>query len=107
VGEDDPYADPDSGVLRNLPEITVATDLARFEADVSAVRLAELERTPIVGGFDLEHLCAIHRRLFGDVYEWAGDLRTVDISKSALFLSCGVPGRTGECDLRRPGTRSR
>jgi len=27
------------------------------------------------------HLRAIHRHLFGDVYEWAGELRNIDISK--------------------------
>lgn len=33
------------------------------------------------GKFDLAHLQAIHKRLFGDVYDWAGVIRTVDISK--------------------------
>jgi cell filamentation protein len=31
--------------------------------------------------FDLAHLQAIHPYLFGDVYEWAGQLRNIDISK--------------------------
>jgi fido (protein-threonine AMPylation protein) len=35
----------------------------------------------LAGGFDLAHLQAIHRYLFGDVYEWAGQLRTIDIAK--------------------------
>src|SRR5262249_49329335 len=26
---------------------------------------------------------AFHRRIFGDVYEWAGEIRTVQVSKSA------------------------
>jgi cell filamentation protein len=33
------------------------------------------------GRFDLDHLRAIHRHLFQDVYDWAGELRTVEISK--------------------------
>lgn len=28
------------------------------------------------------HLKALHRYLFQDLYEWAGDLRTVDIGKA-------------------------
>ena len=32
--------------------------------------------------FDLDHLRAIHRHLFQDVYAWAGKIRTVEISKS-------------------------
>jgi cell filamentation protein len=33
--------------------------------------------------FDLEYLCKIHHHLFADIYEWAGKLRKVDISKGA------------------------
>src|SRR5690606_15090999 len=33
------------------------------------------------GSFDLKHLRAIHRHLFQDVYDWAGELRTVEIFK--------------------------
>ena len=36
---------------------------------------------PLKGRFDLAHLQAIHRHLFGDLYDWAGLLRTIDISK--------------------------
>lgn len=31
--------------------------------------------------YDLTHLCALHRHLFQDVFEWAGELRTVGMSK--------------------------
>ncbi len=31
--------------------------------------------------FDLTYLRSLHRQLFGEVYEWAGDVRTVDVSK--------------------------
>jgi cell filamentation protein len=35
---------------------------------------------------DLEHLKAFHRRIFGDVYDWAGELRTVAIAREqSLF----------------------
>ena len=78
---DDPYTDPASGVLRNRLGITDATLLEATEADFVAERSRELSREPIAGGFDLAHLQAIHRYLFGDVYEWAGELRTIDISK--------------------------
>ena len=33
------------------------------------------------GSFDTPHLKAIHRYIFQDVYEWAGQFRTVNISK--------------------------
>ena len=37
----------------------------------------------------MKHLCSIHRQLFQDIYSWAGELRTVDISKGTIF--CLVP----------------
>jgi hypothetical protein len=32
------------------------------------------------------HVCTIHRRIFGDIYDWAGQLRTVAIAKGELVL---------------------
>lgn len=77
----DPYVDPASGVLRNRLGISDQAELDRVEATFAAVRSYELAITPVRGEFDLAHLQQIHRRLFGDVYEWAGQLRSVDISK--------------------------
>jgi|SRR5580704_3162593 cell filamentation protein len=39
------------------------------------------------GRFDLAHLQAIHRYLFGDVYEWAGQLRDIDITKGGHLFA--------------------
>jgi fido (protein-threonine AMPylation protein) len=77
----DHYIDPESGVLKNRLGITDEALLEATEADFVAERSRELSQTPLEGGFDLAHLQAIHRYLFGDVYEWAGQLRTIDISK--------------------------
>jgi len=57
--------------------------LETTEADLVAARSRELVQAPLKGRFDLEHLQAIHRYLFGDLYEWAGQLRVVDISKNS------------------------
>nr|WP_281202067.1 Fic family protein [Nocardia harenae] len=37
------------------------------------------------GDFDFDHLCAIHRHLFQDFYDWAGRPRTVQTSKGMPF----------------------
>lgn len=50
---------------------------------MSLMRRRELEVEPVVGSFDLDHLCEIHRRLYQDVWEWAGRLRTVEIVKGS------------------------
>lgn len=87
----DSYVYPDSGVLRNKADIRNADALDAFEADATAVRMLELVEHPIAGLFDLEHLCAIHRCVFQDVYDWAGSIRTVDISRGASrFANFGL-----------------
>ena len=79
----DVYTDAESGVLKNRFNLDDAQELARVESGLFALRAAELATKPITGGFDLAHLQAIHRHLFGDVYDWAGEPRMVDISKGA------------------------
>ena len=81
----DPYLDPASGVLRNLLGITHAAELGRAEAALSASRLIDLERRRQPGGYDLAQLQAFHRYILGDVYAWAGQLRTVSIAKGSVF----------------------
>lgn len=82
----DPYLDLQSGVLRNRLGITDAGELARAEAELTSYRLIELRASPLPGRYDLPHLQAFHRHIFGDVYDWAGELRTVTLGKGdALF----------------------
>ncbi len=77
----DEYVDPATGVLKNRLGITDAATLETTEAQFVAQRSHELVQDPIPGTFDLHHLQAIHRHLFGDLYDWAGQLRTVDLTK--------------------------
>jgi cell filamentation protein len=81
----DPYVDPASGVLRNRLGITDPGELAALEAALTASRLVDLERHRLPGAYDLAHLQAFHRYIFADVYDWAGELRTVAIAKGGLF----------------------
>lgn len=37
--------------------------------------MVELKNNPVEGRFDFDHMKEIHRRLFQDVYEWAGQVR--------------------------------
>lgn len=67
--------------LINKLGITDDDKLAGVEAAITFAKTSELEKNPIEGDFDLSHYLSIHRFLFEDIYEWAGELRTVDISK--------------------------
>ncbi|MGP0101233.1 MAG: Fic/DOC family protein [Solirubrobacteraceae bacterium] len=81
--DDDPYVYPGTDILRNCLGIREATDLAEQEAALSSIRIAQLERRFIPGDYDLTHLRTTHSYIFGEVYPWAGALRTVRIAKGA------------------------
>jgi cell filamentation protein len=81
TGNSDPYLYPGTNVLKNLRSLTDPELLQRFEARQTHRRIAELIDTPVPGEFDVAHLKAIHRYIFQGVYEWAGEFRTVNISK--------------------------
>ena len=71
------------GTLRNKLGIRDATELRRQEYALVFSRQAELHTAPNLLGrtYDVAHVRAIHRYLFQDVYEWAGEFRTVDMAK--------------------------
>jgi len=75
----DAYFYPDTDVLRNKLDIRDAEALDRAERRLVDARI---EQGCPTGNFDLEHLQAIHRHLFQDVYEWAGQLRQVNMFKN-------------------------
>jgi cell filamentation protein, protein adenylyltransferase len=81
----DPYLDLQSGLLRNRMGITDARELRHVEAALTASRIYDLIRKPIPGTYDLTHLRAFHRHVFQDIYDWAGELRTVSIGRGRLF----------------------
>ena len=82
---EDPYVYPGTSVLRNRFGVRDAGELARRERDASCAEILALLDSPLPGRYDLAHLQAFHRRIFGGVYEWAGELRSVAIAKVDLF----------------------
>ena len=75
----DPYLDAGSGVLANKLGITSERELQQAERDITRVRMFELARNPLPGNYDLQHLQAMHKHIFQDIYTWAGELRTVQM----------------------------
>src|ERR1017187_6823063 len=61
--DSDPYLYPGTDVLKNVPDLRDAEQLAAFEALNTAARAYELLQNPIGGGFDLGHLKAIHKHI--------------------------------------------
>jgi cell filamentation protein len=82
TGNTDPYVYPGTNVLRNLRDIRDLRVLAKFEMDMTTRRVTELGHSAKPGKLNTAHLNAIHRYIFQDVYPWAGEFRTVNISRS-------------------------
>jgi cell filamentation protein len=92
------YIDPGTTTLRNKLGIIDPDELDAFERRMVAARAAE--GVPI-GDFDLTHLRAIHRHLFQDVYDWAGELRTVEIFKGGHQFMFRQYIQNGMADVHR------
>lgn len=78
VGQD-VYCYPGTAVLRNLLNLRNDVELAKAERDFSELAASQIsfELPP----YDLPYLQALHRSLFRELYAWAGEIRTLDISK--------------------------
>jgi toxin-antitoxin system, toxin component, fic family len=67
--------------LINKLDIRDEEELASVEAALTLANIGLLEQEPLEGHFDFAHYRAIHKFLFGELYEWAGEIRTVNLSK--------------------------
>ena len=81
----DPYLYDDVPVLRNLPGIKNSEELKQAEGDLTRMSMGivyakEYEK------FNTETLRDIHRTIFGGLYDWAGEFRTIPIMKPEEVL---------------------
>lgn len=91
----DPYLIPDTDVLQNKLNIVDKQLLEQAEADITYLKLLDIdawfENKPI----NYETFLAVHKYIFGDLYAWAGQIRTIDIYKEEAVLG-GVSLKYGD-----------
>ena len=71
-------------VLENKLGITDNAELAREEERISKTKALSLFESGLLDTFEVgtfKGLCSIHKYLFEDIYDFAGNLRTVNIAK--------------------------
>ena len=84
----DPYVYPGTEVLINKLNIMDVEELAIVENKLTLARMKLIrEKNLVKGNYNYEHLKAYHKYIFQDIYEWAGEQRTVNIEKSELVLN--------------------
>jgi len=81
----DPYLYSDIDVLSNLKEIRSSEELRKVESEITRYTLA-LVYSQSFTGFNTETLCEIHRSIFDDLFDWAGEFRTISLIKHEEVL---------------------
>lgn len=82
----DLYLIENSTVLKNLLDITDEKELDLAEAELSRANMMLLYENGF-DDFSSGGFCFIHKVLFGDVYEWAGQYRKINIRKRENLLA--------------------
>ena len=59
------------------------------EREITHAALILLDESPVSASYDLPHLRDIHQRIFGDIYQWARQIRTVAIAWPARICTAG------------------
>ncbi|WP_095194222.1 Fic family protein [Pseudomonas sp. Irchel 3A7] len=70
---------PGTDVLINLLNLRDSNDLDEAERYLNEIASAQMEF--VLPPYSLKTLQQVHRTLFGKIYSWAGELRTLGISK--------------------------
>lgn len=77
---------PDTSVLINKFNIIDEEKLSNIESLITTVKIAQLEKTPIAGCFDFKHYCDIHFFIYNELFDWAGKIRAINISKKGTIF---------------------
>ena len=80
VDPDNYYTDSSTGLLKNLLNITSKETLALMEYRITAIATDKIFENPPTK-INSDTIFKIHKQLFQDIYSWAGQPRTVEISK--------------------------
>jgi len=75
-------------VLRNMLGIRRVGDMQQAETDaLVAVTRWAVGRFDVAYRFTADDLCELHRQWLGDIYEWAGRYRNVNIAKGGFMFA--------------------
>lgn len=77
---------PDTTVLINKLDIRDQSELDAAEKQITLLRGIQAEQETGFKNVDFEFYKALHRTLFSDLYDWAGCLRTINISKKGTVF---------------------
>lgn len=98
---------PGTTVLINRFDLRTQEELDAVEAALVTAKAMQWEERPLCDTFDFEHYKAIHRHLFGELYDWAGQVRSINISKKGTrFCPAEEIPRVGAAVFERLAKRN-
>ncbi len=85
----DPYIDGQTGVLRNLLGIKDEPKLELAEARIASIAITRvISKSHLVfANLTYDFFIGLHKQLFGTIYDWAGQLRIVEVSKGTTSFA--------------------
>ena len=86
IGSSDDSCYESTHVLINKLGIRDENELNEIETIVTTTKITMLLSQPYEGGFTAEHLCELHRCIMGDLYDWAGEIRRIPLSKKGTVF---------------------
>lgn len=81
----DPYVYPGTNILKNKFDIQDKKELENLERRISNKNAVHILKTDNSFKCSLSYLQQIHKKLFQEIYPWAGEIRTVNIGKGNIF----------------------
>jgi cell filamentation protein len=85
------YCYPGTDILKNKLGIKNDDALTIAEREITSLKLLKLYNMPVVENFNLKTLCEIHKIIFEDIYEWAGQTRRGDFLSKGNSIFCRGP----------------
>lgn len=102
MAEWEDYLLPGTNVLKNNYGITSPDELKRLEEEIVLKNLSKLYLEGMEGNFDVNHLCEINFLLFGELYDFAGKFREVDVFKKTGFEPYqNIPSKLSELFIKK------
>ena len=82
------YCYPGTDILKNKFGIKDDNALATAEREITSLKILKLYNMPIAEKFNFDALCQIHKIIFEDIYEWAGQIRRGDFLVKGSSIFC-------------------
>ena len=91
---EDPYVYPGTRILRNKFGIKHQDLLSELESQITNSKFVKSKQSDDdipTGNIDLKHLQVVHKYLFGELYDWAGEIRQQGFINKGQSVFCCAP----------------